>query len=369
MKRFTSIFILITMMMLVFTVSLSAKSQKIRGKSKVDLRSANLYLQSQKFEKALGLYLKVIEETPDNVESLKNIADIHFKFGMEPEEGMIPLNEFKESAVYYQKVKAVFDSIPDWREYNGFEDIYKDTNLKLRSIWAKIFIIGQNELSEDRINESEAIFEDLLLFAPDSIKTYMMLAMIEEKKGDKEKQMKYFSRILEKNPNNEQVIEIMANNFYEKAEYDKAAEYYIRLTVLNPTKVDNFSYAAFSYYNLKDYTKSLEYFEKVYEIDPNNVEAIANAASIAQTLKNDEKSKKYLILAFEKEPSKENAAAIVIYLSGKNLWDDAIKYAEKWYELDKSNKDAVQMLLYFADKANNKTIKAKYQKIFNDLNK
>lgn len=375
MKR-SSLLIILILMLFVGSVSLHAKSQQVRGRAKVALRSANVYYNRGITDKALVNYLKVLEDMPDNIEALKNVADIYFDFGLKPEnipdsftgDDKNPIKNYYNAAKYYKQAIAVIDSIPDWKEYTDGDKILADCKKFHNNVWIKIFNLGQVEFNEGNYDEAEKIYEELKDYAPDSVKTYLILGFIQDKKNNEEKKMEYFQKILEKDPDNIQILESMASTAYNKDNYEKALEYYEKLIKINPTKTEYYNNMAYSYYKTNNNQKAFEYYEKVIELDPNDIGAIVNAAEYAQTFNDDAKTQKYFLMAFDKQPSAENAKNLAIYYNGKQNSAKALEYAQKWYELDNTDKGAVETIIYCARQTKNKALETKFNNILKTMN-
>jgi len=139
MKRIKSIILISLLISLLFTGNLFAKGkeQKIKGQARVNFRSAVLYAREKKIDKALSFYLKVIEEYPDHVVSLFNIAGI---YNNEAFENPDKANElYAKSTEYYKKVISTMDAIPDWKEYEDFEKYRKEADKMIANQWNRTF--------------------------------------------------------------------------------------------------------------------------------------------------------------------------------------------------------------------------------------
>ena len=62
----------------IFGTSLLAISQDLSVQGKKNLRSANMHLGGNRHEKALPLYEQVLEENPNHIDALNNIAAIYY---------------------------------------------------------------------------------------------------------------------------------------------------------------------------------------------------------------------------------------------------------------------------------------------------
>ncbi len=64
----------------IFGTSLLIASQDLSVQGKKNLRSANMHLGGGRTEKALPLYEMVLEENPNQIDALNNLASIYFDF-------------------------------------------------------------------------------------------------------------------------------------------------------------------------------------------------------------------------------------------------------------------------------------------------
>jgi len=365
LKIKNNIFVLLIICMVFSFVNLEAKSQKLRGKAKVSFRSAQLYLREEVYEKALEQYLIVIEEEPNHVESLKNVADLNFLFS---EQDSLKQKAYMETAHgYYQKAIDSILSISDWEKYDNFETILNDSQLKMKSIWVRIFKIGQEYYTESELDKAKVIFNELLELAPDSVQSYQMLAAIADKEGDAEKSMEYSMKIIESDPENTQILINLAIGFEEIENWAKAEEFYLKFVEAEPNNPNGYMSVAYVNTKLENNEKALEYYEKAIKIDPQNVTAIANAANISQILRNDEKAMTLLKQLVELENDAINYEILVPILVRNQKWEEVITYGKRWYELNPQSSLSIDFIIYAAGQTKNQEVLSKFQKIKENL--
>lgn len=363
MKRVKLIIIFALLLSLFIPSQLLAKGkeQKIKGQAKVNLRSAILYAREKKVDKALSFYMKVIEEYPDHVFSLFNVAVIYNNQALETPEKSTEL--YALSADYYQRTLTSINNIPDYKDYDEFEKYREESIKMLRNQWNRQFKNAYDFFAEEKYDESMAILNKLAVETPDSLKTYQLLAAISEKKGDKAKQNEYFKIILQKNPNDTIVLLNLANDYYMDKKYELAVEYFTKLSDLEPNVPDHPLYAGYSYIELKKIDLALQAFEKALSIDPNNTDALGTAASIAQNEGKNDKATEYLTRLVNLDDSLENLSILCYHLAKLQDWNALIPMAEKWYNKDTSKKEPVQLLVMAAIQTKNKALETKYTAI------
>jgi len=352
---------------LLFTGNLFAegKEQKIKGQARVNLRSAVLYAREKKIDKALSFYLKVIEEYPDHVVSLFNIAGIYNNEAFENSDKAAEF--YAKSTDYYKKVIATMDAMPDWKEYEDFEKYRKESEKMIANQWNRTFKTAYELFYEEKYNESEQMLNNLSKETPDSLKIYQMLAALCEKKGDKVKQYEYFNMILSKNPKDDKVLLNMANDFYQDKKYDKSAEYFLKLIEINPNNSEYTLFAGYSFLNMNQNDKALMYFEKTLVLDPKNTDALSTCAYLAQTANDNVKATLYLTKMYDADQTEENLTTLCYHLAKIESWNELIKYAETWHSLNQTKKEPVQLLIMASMKTKNKALETKYTAILKKM--
>ena len=365
--KFKSYIFLLILITLIFGFNnLEAKRQNLRGKARTDFRSANVYLQQEVYDKALEFYLSVLENAPDHVESMKTAADLYFMLAEEADDAKAK-EIFEIANSYFKKTIETILSISDWQKYDNFETIKNDAELKMRSIWVRVFKMGQDFFSESEFDHAERIFTDLLQLAPDSTQTYQMLAAIADKKGDVDKAVEYSLKILEVDPSNTQILINLAIEYEHKQDWENAKLYYNKFIVAEPNNTAGYLSMAYVNLQLENFEEALNNYESAITIEPNNVDIVANAASVAQRLDNDEKAVMYLKKLVEIEKSAENVSFLCYSLAKVQDWAELLKYSKIWHELSPQTKEAVQFIVISANQLNDTQTSKKYQEILGKL--
>ncbi len=404
MKRLKMIIVLTLLLSLFLPSQLlgKGKEQKIKGKAKISLRSAILYGREQKDEKAISSYMKVLEEYPDHVFSLYNIAVIYnnqaFEIQMKAKEKQSEILKEAEdksedlqkeaedkaeilkknaeiesfplysiATEYYQKALASINNIPDYKDYDEFETYRNECIKMISNQWQRRFKKSYDLFNEGNNESSIEILNQLVTETPDSVRTYQLLAAIAEKKGDIAKRNEYFQIILQKNPNDTVVLLNLANDYYMEKKFDLAVEYFKKLSELEQEKAEHPLYMGYSLIELKKYDQALEAFDKALTIDPNNLDALGTAASIAQNENKNDKATEYLTRLVSIEESSENLSILCYHLAKLEKWNELIPFAEKWFKNDENRKEPVQILVMAAIRTKNKALETKYTAILKKM--
>lgn len=363
MKRILAIILIVTLFMSI--ASLHAAIQSVKGIAKVNLRSATLYMDQKKFDKALGFYQKVLVDYPDNIDANKGIGDIYYNIAAEKPDSAIVY--YPKASAAYKKALDGFATFTEWKEKESDVAIYDEAVKLHTSCWVKMFKIGQDSYKVDMFDDAIAIYNVLLDMGPDSLKTVRMLAACYSGKNDTEKANQYFGRILEKNPNDVDIIKLLASKAYNSEDYATAYKHYEKLMSIDPKEKDYPLYAAYCKTDLKELDKASVLFDKAIALDPTNVDAIATAADIARTLNNLPKAMELYkkLLALQKTAENYQLACFT-FLEAKDF-NSVVTYGQEWYNNDNTSKEAVQLIINAAGQLKNKALADKWTAIYRNM--
>jgi|GEM_PF-5439154 len=358
-------------LLLVFVVILagcagSGNSQSLSGRARPVFRDAQIFLQQSNYERALEYYLLVLEHDPDHVISMKNVADLYFMQADLQEEEMA-IQTFEIAHGYYLLTLSTIASIPNWTGFTGFEVIKNDSELKLASIFARNFRIGQEFFHEDDFESAESIFQDLLSLFPERTESYQMLAAIADRLGNLEKTIEYSLKILEVDPTNTQILINLALEYQGKGDLENAAKYFRMYIDVEPNNASGYVSLAYIYMQMEDFDTALLLYEQAMQVDPDNVDIVADAANIAQEAQNESKTVLYLKRLIELERTEENVSYLVVHLMRVQNWAEVIVYAKIWHELDPDAKEPVQLIILAAGQTGDNDTAREYQNILNKM--
>ncbi len=349
---------ILSLICLFFSINLSAK-EKLSGEAKRNLRSGNIYYDQSNFEKALGFYDKVLEEFPNHIESLKRSADINMH--------LIEKNQSKTVELYskcfdiYKKTVALIMALPDEeRKDMDMQTILEDSQKKVKSCWAKIFIYGQNLSKDGAVKEAIEVFTALDKLAPDSLKTITMIAILYQENNEEDKAIEMFKEIHKKNPTDYQITTKLANYYYEKPDYPLALQYYQELNKMNALDPMPISFMGYTYLKMEKNNEALEAFKQAILLDGKNTDLLSNAANLATNLGKNAEAVVYLKQLVEAEDTVDNLTIISYNLFKMKNYKETMLYAERWYEKDNSSKEAVQLIVMAAQQLKDKAKETKY---------
>jgi len=363
--------ILIGIMLSVYLL-VQADVQELGREGTKNLRSARNYYKLQEFDKAMDFYNKVLEENPNQIESLYNISSIYYDIK----------NDYKTAYDYYSRtLTAISDLKAEYEEkkqeskkegkkyykkYIKGEDIdEKESNSTqfLKSCWAKLYKIGYELILNSSYEEAVVKLEELYKLAPDSVMTIKLLGNAYMQIDKKDQALESFMKVLEQDPNDEQNIQMIANLHFNSGDYEQSAKYYKQAIEIAPTNPVNYFNSGLCYSNLDQKEKALEMFAKTIEYQPENKDAVYNARVLAQQLSNTEKFIEYQEMEFDLTGYDANKLrAFCFQLNTMEAWEALIKFGNKWAELAPEDSSPYQLMYLAAKNLGKKEKAAEYQK-------
>lgn len=423
--RYTRIVILALILMVIGN-SIWADFQDLSSEGKKNLRSANMHLGGDRFEKALPLYLDVVNENPYHIESLGRIAGIYFDYK----------HDYYEASNYFSKAMAAIDKEIEEleaqklenpkkakkidKEIGEFREEWQRFHLLHESCWTKLFVQAQNKfmlvndyynlnpLTLDTTNPEQVKmlngiliragkdsltagkepvdlnsyqvsfdslltvsiqeFEKLHEYAPDSTKTLKILAYAYNLKSDEEKTIETFIEVARLDPQDELVRQKLGTTFFEKEDFETAAQWFEAAALVNPANPNNYYNLAITYNQLKDSEKSYENYQKVVELDPENLDSVIQSSNLATKLGKIDESIHYLKMAVDIQPSNLEFIRFLSYrLFQEERYEESLTYGEKWHELDNESREAVQLVYQSAKNTGNLEKEKQYEQILNNM--
>ena len=340
--------------------TLEARTQRLRGRAQTSYRSARIELQQGSYDRALELFLSVLENEPNHVESIKNVADLYFMKAEEADDEEA-LDLFELAHGYYVRTINTILGIADWESYTGFELFKSDSELKLASIFARSFIQGQEFYQEEDYENAIEVFNDLRRLFPDRIEPVQMLAAIANNQGDVDLALSYFLEIHEADPTNTQIINNLAVEYERLNDYDTSLKYFQMLVELEPTNIVAYVSTAYVFMQMENYEEALRFYELAMDVEPDNVDIIADAANIAIETGNDEKTISYLKRLYYLESNEDNVSFLVYQLARLQSWEDLITYSKIWHEMNPDAKEPIQFIIAAAYQLGDQDTVREYQ--------
>lgn len=343
-------------------------SQRLSGLSRTSMRSANTYFVRELYDNALENYLGVIEDNPYNIEALTKAGDIYFYYA---ENQPARAREFyKKSYSMFDRAINAYNDIAHLGDFEAFKEMAENAKLKRTASWGRLFIAGQNLYAEERVEEALNSFYELAEMTPDSTKTYIMIATIHQRQGDFEKAKEYFYQISELDETDTASRTNIAVYYTQEQDYEKAHKWYDDLIKIEPDNPVHYFNKAEVYNLMEEYERSIAYFEKSYQIDNSFVDGLINAATIAFNTDELTKAIELYKKAIEEEPELGELYQYLLFALGRSEdFETVLEYALKWFELDETNRDAVEWVMAGAQRTGDNETLAKFSAILQELSK
>lgn len=354
MKRFSSHSLLVFSAIMALSISsLFAESQVLSAEGKKNLRSGNMHLVGQRYEKALPLFEEVLEENPHNIEALQYIGAINYDvkrnyfvahdyYKKANEEIQAILDEYEElNKIDAKKAKKFYK-----KQIKGpkFNKSYEDNAIHMKGCWINIFKKGQSLYKAEAYDETIEKFTALLEIGPDSLKTLKMIANTYLKQEKSEKAIEYLSLIAEKDQSDISTREQIASIYFNSEKFEDSITWYEKASEIEPNSPDNYFNTAICYSKLDNDEKAFELFAKTVEVDPTNLDAIINASNKAAAIENSPEQIKYLKMAIEIDAENATYISFLCYkLVKEKQYEELLKYSSKWLELVPDSDEAKQL--------------------------
>ncbi|NQT65541.1 MAG: tetratricopeptide repeat protein [FCB group bacterium] len=380
MSEFKKILVIIGIIS-IFGISLLAVSQDLSVQGNKNLRSANMHLGGNRPEKALPLYELVLEENPNQIDALNNIAAIYYDIQgdyIEAREYFIRLiNVINSIYAEYEEIKQT-----DEKAANKFfkENIKKpklekmlESVIKFRdNCFTQLVNSGKLKIQSEEYNDAIEIFTNIAEIVPDSTITYRLIALCYEKLDDLENSRNYFIKTAELDPTDVYAKQQIASLYFNEEKFIESGNWYLEAAKNDAENPDNYYNAGIAYKNAGNDSLAYNAFKKVLELDPENISIAVTLSNIALSLKDNIASTMYLQKAVEidlVDGTVDNTVYVTTLcykLYGLKKFDELIKYGEMWRELNPLSKEAIQMLYNASKELNNKELMSKYEKLYNN---
>lgn len=384
MKRNLKFFVTL-IVLLVLSGSLFAASQELTADGKKNLRSANMHLGGDRYEKALPLYESVIEENPHHIIALEKTGSIYYN---------MKKDYLKARSLFISAIQEINDIYAEYEELQktdekAAEKFYKKQIKKEKldkileqlkqfkdSCFDQLINAGKVKLNEEDYNGAIQIFTDVINVIPDSTLSYRLMALSYEKLEDTDNAIMYFRKTAELDPTDIIARQKLANYYFNAKQYEEAGNTFMEAAELEPENPDNFYNAGLAFMNAKKDSSAYNAFIESNKLSPTNMDILITLSNIAHKMDNNEESTRYLQEAvdLDKEDGKvdnpDYVTTLCYKLYGLKKFDELIEYGEIWHKLNPISKEAIQMLYNAVKELNNKELMSKYEDLYNnsDLN-
>ena len=381
MKKFKKILFIFGIIS-IFGTSLLFASQELSVQGKKNLRSANMHLGGDRHEKALPLYELVLEENPNQIDALNNVAAIYYDMK----------GDYPKAREYFIRLIDVINSV--FAEYEEikttdekaakkfFKENIKKTKLEdmLESVIhfrdnciTQMVNSGKLKIQSEEYEAAIEIFTNIAEIVPGNTVAYRLMALCYEKLDDMENARNYFIKTAELDSTDVYAKQQVASLYYNEEKFIEAGNWYLEAAKNEVENPDNYYNAGLAYKNAGNDSLSYSAFQQALEFDPENINIVVTLSNIALSLKDNKASTLYLQKAVNIDlvdgtiDNPMYVTTLCYKMYGLKKFDELIKYAEMWHSFDSSSKEAVQMLYNASKELNNKELMNKYNKMYQDM--
>jgi Flp pilus assembly protein TadD len=236
----------------------SGKAFKPRAKSSLDTRQAFdqaiAFQQAGQLTEAEQLCRQILRQEPQNIHALNLLGIVACQFG-----------RFMEGIDFYRRALEVKP---------GFIGARGNLALALEK-WG-----GQ------MMDEAEVIFNQIITYEPQDIKSYENLSTLLLERGHLNKALHYLYAGLQVQPNNPTLLNNIGTVLHEQGKYEQAATYHRRALEVQPGMASAIVGLALSSQVQGEFEEAIELFNQAVRSEPHNVVAHYNRALLHLMLGN-----------------------------------------------------------------------------------
>ncbi|MBN2460808.1 MAG: tetratricopeptide repeat protein [Candidatus Cloacimonetes bacterium] len=294
------------------------------------MRSGNVYLQQNLYDKAMEQFQLEVEQNPDNLEAYKNIAGIYYEE-----------KQYVKAYHYYGICNTKIKSDPaQYREYQ------QDVNQLLKNSWLFLFQDAKNLLDTEQYDKAVIAFQELKDLSPDSVQVYIALGTLYRITDDLQEALNAFQKASELDPNSISVKLQLAYLYYSTENYQESINIYQDILSREPDNRDALSNLAILYQETDNLNSALHAYEKLVQVYPEDTEALLELASLQYNNGEFLSASEYYIRVHELEPENINVLSALCYaLNSAENWEKLLPYAERWHQLEPDNKNPLYLLV------------------------
>ncbi len=340
--------------------------QKLSPQANVNAKTAGVYYAQQNVEKAEQFFLKVLEEHPNHAVSLRRMADINLHKGENFPDKAVEYNE--QAYELYTEALTVYDTFENLTDEERLD--IRDMTRRREGAWTRIYRAGDTALEAGDTREAMEIFELANKLNPARYEPMIRLKDIYQNElKDPAKAEEILLTLIEQDPENLDYMLETGAFYFNQENYAESAKYFAKARTKAPANIDNLKNLSYAYYEMGDYDKALEVTQQTLSLDPGSMDTLLNAKDIAFMAKDKDLTVQYLKQIIDRRSNDEDFADLCLILYEQEKYEELITYAQKWYQWDNQNQDAVQFIILGASKTGNTALSTTYAKILQSLKK
>ncbi len=196
------------------------------------------------YTKSIAIYKRITRLAPEDIQSLKKLADLYCDRGFLSEARA----EFLKLAQRLSKLKKTKEAIKTYQKLLKLDDTDVDSRLNLASLLEKE---GQFDQAVDELNEAaefrmrqnafkevREILEKARALKSNYSRTLENLIVLFKRENKKKDALKLVNEILRKDKENLKALYLLANLCYEDKEFKKAGEIFGKIVSSHPKEIE-----------------------------------------------------------------------------------------------------------------------------------
>ncbi len=290
------------------------------------LKKAQQLQRQGDLTEALALYLKLLEDSPNNADLLHQIAIIyaqqedysHAWEYLEQAEKKVP----HSAALHNSKGNVLLrqgQSDAALAEYQKAVNIDRHYAIAYNNIGRCFYL-------QEKFIAAEKAYSKALELNPQFGDAYYNSGVLWLKLGDLDKSQTCLKKALELNPRNPAIYGQLAQIELQKGEYAQAIDWLRKRLTLTPFHVDSWHYLGLAHFALDQFEDAIHCFEKILQITHQHPECYEHLAIAYLKLGDKEKALTYFFRQLEIQATANAYYNIGVLLSETGRQRDAIEY-------------------------------------------
>jgi len=278
----------------------------VASKREALISSAEKSLQKGKVDLALKDYLKVLDETPNDINILNKIGDLQVRLG-KPEESIA---FFLRIAEHYARDGFYVRAIAMYKKINKLDPARLDIYEKLAELYVKqqlwmeaksnYQVLADYLLKQDNLQGAIGIYQKMVaiepqnlqlhvkladLFTqgkriPEALREYAVVAAALSERGAHEESIRVYEKALKLAPDNLEILKTLVPLLLSINSVEQARSALRKGLEASPRSVPLFLLAAEAALAANDVAEARSYSDKARAVDPENEEVLAAAVRI-----------------------------------------------------------------------------------------
>ncbi len=143
------------------------------------------------------------------------------------------------------------------------------------------------------------------------------------------------------NKKNSTILNLIAFIYMKKSDYLNAAKYYEELTSVDDKNLNILYNLSLCYLYLNKLNEAIDYAQKAYDLNSNDLDLLLHLAHLFEKVDNKEKALYFLIKASEISENPDIFYRMGVLYKNLEIYNDAVTYFQKVLNIEPNNKEAL----------------------------